>query len=282
MYYAWNNDNGGPPASLDEIDQRIADAKAVLGDDVEVVPSSLDAFVDGVPAAALEELPVVTADLEDPWIQGAIQAPGLLRTHRALQRAFDDYVAEVETASPAAQNFTRFLSKTIEHSFGASMPSYGQDHEYTGYSNADFHAARRAGDATYAFFERSWQENWAFGVDAAVEAAAGDAALKSRVDAELAALPPATAPRAAGFEPVTRADAGYAVTLGAFSLEIDAATGALRRCAFDGVEFAAPDRPVALLRYQTLTDDDFRAFRDEFLLNGADGSGYQEYASPRG
>ena len=58
-----------------------------------------------------------------------------------------------------------------------------------------------------------------------------------------------------------------------------AETGALQRCTLNDAEYASPTRPLALLRYQTLTDDDFRAFREELLWDCEGGacSGSEEY-----
>ncbi|KAJ1459607.1 hypothetical protein M885DRAFT_510755 [Pelagophyceae sp. CCMP2097] len=299
LFYAWNGDNAGPPNSSQVLDRLAAVRELFPG--AEVVVSTLDEFVATIGPDVLAKLPRVTADLEDTWIQGAAQAPDLMRLHRAAQRGFDRCVDTGKCEGPfsagvqigdgaappewrnstrlemtAQRNFTRLLSKTVEHTFGASLPKFAGEYARDGYSNADFHAARLRKDSTYAFFERSWEENFEF-FDAALAALGPGDALRAFVLDELQALGPAAGPPSLdGFD---RLEALGDVALGEFTVSVGA-TGALERCAFRGNEWASPHERLALLKYQTLSDDDFRFFRDQMLRGGADGAGADEYGRP--
>jgi hypothetical protein len=71
----------------------------------------------------------------------------------------------------------------------------------------------------------------------------------------------------------TRLGGDVAVTLGGWAkLTVDSVTGALSSLVVNGVEMAAGDKPLSLLRYQTLTDDDFQSeLRDGYLRPGTGG-----------
>lgn len=71
----------------------------------------------------------------------------------------------------------------------------------------------------------------------------------------------------------TRLGGDVAVTLGGWArLTVDSVTGALSSLVVNGVEMAAEDKPLGLLRYQTLTDDDFQnELRDGYLRPGTGG-----------
>ena len=159
--------------------------------------------------------------------------------------------ASCSTVDAVAVNFTRLLSKNVEHTFGASLPKFGAAHAHGGYSNAEFRAARAAGDASYAFMERSWRENDQFGVAAPLAALAEDSrgALAEFVREELARLPAQREPDLTGF----RAVGASFVLRGWLRLGIDQETGGLSSCVdlrdpSRPREWAAPASPLALLQ----------------------------------
>ena len=262
-----------------------------------MVLSSLDAFVDGIPPKLVAELPLITNDLEDSWIQGAAQAPDTLKAHKALQRGLSACAAREVGCQPTRRlnasgtifksdsvaGFARLLSKNIEHTFGASLPKFSPDPiEYGDYSNAAFHAAVARGDQTYAFYRRSWDENRLFGVDGAMAAVTHGSTISRYLEDELTKLskPGDLTRDLASFSRLKQLS--ESVVLGGWLRVAIGATGALAECVDlrTNTSWASHERPLAALSYQTLTDDDFVAFRSAYLWDGAYGSGYEEYGRP--
>ena len=289
LLYGWQGDNEGPPADMRTLDQIMAFARAAFPDAETVVRSTLDDFVAGVPPHVVSSLPLIEGDLEDTWIQGAAQAPTVMRYHKAIQRGFDSCVADgaciPDGSADVQRNVTRLLSKNVEHTFGLSVSNYGML-QRRHYSNAEFHRARAQNDSTFELFATSWVENWRFGRDAPLAALAAEptSPLKPFIDAEVDAVRPAAVPSPLneGFHLMTDPTAVLRGLGGWLDIGLDGTSGAIVHLHDQGAgsEWADTDHPLALLRYQTLLDEDFWQFRAAYLKDGYNGSGANEYGRP--
>eukprot|EP00775_Hariotina_reticulata_P006744 gene6744-6964_t len=164
---SWRNDNAGPPLDVSEplrvfellrqdwasnsaesnsSSSQAATSKASCtgcGPDVPDVTlraSSFDDFVDAV----LEALPrlnltVVNGEIGDTWVFGVQSDPVKTANFRAAARARAACTADPTCPSDTAAffNFSRLLVKVPEHTWGVDIKK--TLHDFTNYSNADFH-----------------------------------------------------------------------------------------------------------------------------------------------
>ena len=123
----FRTDNTGPPASPDEV---IKSLNAVREEypSAKVIASTFDAFLEDVEPVR-DQLPVVTGEVGDTWIYGVPSDPLKVAQNRVLQRVLEECIANESPEmkgeksckweeSKAIQNFTRFLHKAPEHTYG--------------------------------------------------------------------------------------------------------------------------------------------------------------------
>jgi len=199
-----------------------------------------------------------------------------------LQRAHSTCVItkKCKIDDPIVHNFTRFLSKNIEHTFGLSWRNYGIWLR-TGYNNTVFHTALRNGNKAFSLYETSWLENWHLGLDAARNAVPESHPLSILIQNEMAELlkPNRPDPLNQGFhkvdDPTYISDVSGWLDLG---FDTRGAIVLLRDTRNSNEDWANATHPLALIRYQTLTDSDFLPFRNAYLRKGSGGE--KEYGKP--
>ena len=248
-------DNLGPP-SVDEVKRGFV-ATAAMAPGAVVVASTMDAFARELSASgAVATLPVITAEIGDTWIHGAGTDPQKLARYRALLATRRSHLpAGAERAA-----VDRALLPVIEHTWGLDEKITLHDSvRWTG----DALAELRTEPATKRF-EASWAEQRAY-VDQAADVlrrALGPAA-SGIVDDALAATQPSRPEMRdgspCGFEPWP---ADEELTSPGWILRVDPARGALvgltqRK---SGRVLATADHPLALLRYQTFSAEDYDRF----------------------
>jgi hypothetical protein len=338
LAYCWRGDNAGPPLSADEVLQNahtlqtqfdnrstsawvrralsVPTAYRAFGQDVVVVSSSLDEFVDAVRGdGAWERLPKVTSDLSDTWIWGVGSDPLKVSKTRAMLRARSRCEAAQHNwcteSDGAFLNFSRFALKNLEHTWGASCASgrdaVGISHSHavvlccTGlsvfhyknlsdvhWSNAEFHRDLDNQAPPLLDFVSSWVEQRTYGIAAALAALPATHPLRTAIDGEFAelsapSLPPD--PHAEGFKLVGSAPCTLTgLGTGSWLNVSVGADGSL--VAFDVAEtpssvrasWASETEPLGLLRYQTLVLSDFERWQAEYLIAGSGGE--NEYGKP--
>jgi hypothetical protein len=236
-------DNEGPP-TVEEVERTWSElADRYPG--AEVVPATLDDVADALrPAAAT--LPVVTAEIGDPWLHGAASDPWKLAGIRALcrlrRRWSDDGRATPDDAAVAAASESLLLA--VEHTWGLDQKEHWPE---TGHWSPAALARVRELDDTRRF-EASWaeQRGYLVGVVDAL-AAGGRDDLAAEASAALAELVP---PRRGelGGEVV---DPAAPVRLGPATLRLGG-DGSVVGLAWDGA--SAPvddDHPLSLLRHRS-------------------------------
>ena len=220
--YAWRSDNSGPhtyaeAVSIFESAQRMFPAANISA------INALDEFVAAVePHKA--NLPLVTAELGDTWIEGASSDPLKVALFRSASRQRARCIAtrscDPAADSPAFKDFERLLMKAGEHTWGWN----GGDTREGGWSNADFAADRRS-DPQYRTAAQTWQEQRAFVPNAV--AALGDGTLKRAILADWSQLRPARFSEA-GFETVPASLASRPFSCGSVTIAFDQATSGIR------------------------------------------------------
>lgn len=266
LAFLHTGDNLGPPTA----DEVVA-AHAELGarfPGAEVRASTLDAFARTLAASgAAAELPVVTAEMGDPWLFGAASDPLKVAAYRdalAARRRLPD-----GTSSSARLAVDRTLLLVAEHTWG--LDQKGADTEHWDRSGLAGLRATPEGQR----FERSWAEQRAY-VDLAVDqlraawATAGTEPGAGRpsiaagnvhdhaADVPRWPLGPDGVPRG-GFVAVAPGDVIHG---GGWQVGVDPATGALAHLVRSetGRVLADVTHPLGLLGYQSFSEADYERF----------------------
>ena len=282
MVFAWRGDNAGPPDNVGEIE---GDFKTIRGTfpGAAVFSSTFDNFTShfvGVPAL-LAQLPVVTAEMGDTWMHGAASEPircaFFKRASNLLSQCVD--AGKCVQGDATIANFTRFLIKCGEHTWGKDIKGFL--HDTTHWTNAELQAQLAAKAPNFVDVVASWQEQRDWCAGHAIEALQiGGHALAGPVAATLADLFPSPSqpdPVALGFAPF----APGAVYQGsaAWALAFDGVTGAVallqdkRQGGVTWVNASLDGSALGWVHYTALSSEDYSVF------TGPEPNGYYPFDS---
>ncbi|HEV2135731.1 MAG TPA: DUF5054 domain-containing protein [Terracidiphilus sp.] len=253
-------DNSGPhkPEEIDEIYARLA----AQFPKAEIVASSLSEMAEALDPHR-DKLPVVTQEIGDTWIYGCASDPLKVARYRAVARLRVQWIAQGRMQSGDATDveFLRHVLLEPEHTWGTDTKTWL---DFDNYTPADL--ARMLDTKNYKVVEFSWIEKRQ---DLMEGVAKLPEALREEALLEIASLEPASpvvSPKA-----ISEA-AGKPIETEHFVLQIDAKTGAIMRLhsKSTGREWASAANPIALLTYQTLSQDDYRRFISSYIITKAD------------
>ncbi|QXC61518.1 DUF5054 domain-containing protein [Aquihabitans sp. G128] len=242
LAFLHTGDNLGPPSADD-----VVAAHAELGSrfpGAEVRASTLDAFARALAASgAVAALPVVTAEIGDPWLFGAGSDPQKLAAYRWLLRHRRRLPAAVPTADRVAVD--RELLLVAEHTWGLDQKAALPDTER--WDRAGLAELRATPEGRR--FEASWAEQRAY-VDGAAIAQVVEGSAPPLVDGRHR--------MGAGWEAVAP---GEAITTAAWSLAVDG-TGSLAHLVevATGRVIAGVDHPLGRVSYQSFDEGDYERF----------------------
>jgi hypothetical protein len=293
LVYDWRGDNAGPPTSVEEVKS----TWKVLHSwwpDAKIVASDLDAFT----ASALpfaEKLPVVTKELGDTWVMGVPSDPTKVATMRAMDRQLSACAADAACSAHSPEelkNFSRYWIKNSEHTWGVSVQHFGL-WQRRGWSNSAFRPAlsdpERGAGAVYKVLSRSWKDQYAWGVTYAMDALSAANPLKMALEREFAAMAPGQI-SSTGYTKLGRVAAGKPLSLGWATVAYGSRGEIISLKSKSGAkDWASAANPLALLRYQSLSDATFGdQMRQSYLFrhptsvpgNSSEISGANEYGKP--
>jgi hypothetical protein len=260
-------DNLGPP-TIDEVKHGFT-AVGAFAPDAEVIASTMDAFARALlDSRAVDVLPVVTAEIGDTWIHGAGSDPQKLAHYRALLAERRSVFSA--RGSKDATAVDRALLPVPEHTWGLDEKITLHDSErWTGRRLAEL---RQEPDTRR--FEASWAEQRTY-VDQAEQTLMhtleprAQEAVRDALQATVASRPAMTGGKPSGFEPWP---AGEELRSSGWSLGVDPATGAVNRLLQHrtGRELADAEHPLALLRYQTFSTEDYDRFHATYNCASAE------------
>jgi hypothetical protein len=237
-------DNLGPPSAAEVVAAHRGAAERFGG--AEVRASTLDGFArDLLASGAVADLPVITAEIGDPWLFGAGSDPQKVAAYRALLAA---------TPEGAGPEVDRDLLLVAEHTWGLDQKvALPEDRRW----DRDGLAEVRASEAG-ARFEASWAEQRGY-----VERAAARLGPAGRAAIERLGRP--GRPRRGSpwdHEGHRRLGDGEAVHLGGWAVSVDPVTGALAllRQEGSGRVLADADHPLGRLAYQSFDEADYERF----------------------
>ncbi|HET7568154.1 MAG TPA: DUF5054 domain-containing protein [Gaiellaceae bacterium] len=233
-------DNVGPPSEVDVLAAYLDACETYPGADVRA--STLNAFAEAL-LPHRDRLPVVTAELGDPWLHGVGSDPLRIARYRELARA----LPELDAPAPALRAARRALLMVPEHTWG--LDTMVQLTDTATWRKAELAAVRLS--PRWRRFEESWAEQRAY-VDEALRALP-DAA-RARAEERLARVEPGPPP------PIPPGGARSLAT-DRFELALDdrGAIVALRDAA-TGADWAAPDAPLGLFTYEVFDRREYDGF----------------------
>lgn len=232
-------DNLGPP-SVEGVVETHRSA-AARHPEAEVRASTLSAFADALAASgATAHLPVVTAEIGDPWLFGAGSDPQKVRRYRSALRARRS-AAEASLDAEAARAVDEDLLLVAEHTWGLDEKVTLRDP--VPWDRWSLSAVRSS--AAGQRFEASWAEQRAYAERATARLSAGGVSVES---SDAVVVP--SDPTSEGWWPVAP---GTTVDLGGgWHLTVDRATGE--------VQTADGTHRFGRITYQSFDEADYERF----------------------
>jgi hypothetical protein len=261
------NDNSGPHTAEEitemhsELAQRFPNA--------DIVACNLSEMA-GAIATHRGKLPVVTGEIGDTWIYGVASDPLKVARYREVARLREQWIdaGKFKQGEETDVALLRRLLLEPEHTWGTDTKTWL---DFDNYKPADLEGV--LGTKNYKVVEFSWQEKRQDLLDAL---SAVPEALRGEAQKAIEALKPSEPGVPAQAQP-----AGRPIETGHFILGVDPSTGAITRLRNKATrrEWANKDNPLALVAYQTLSDDDYDRFIKSYLTTTADWA-YKDFGKP--
>ncbi|MCA9902987.1 MAG: DUF5054 domain-containing protein [Anaerolineae bacterium] len=263
----FTGDNLGPP-SIESVHQTYATLRQQFPN-ARFIGSSLDAAA-RLLIEAHAELPVITAEIGDTWIQGVGTDPTKVSQYRELLRLRREWLRAASIDDSTLENLHRGLLMIPEHTWGMDLKTHLQDYEH--YETEVLVEARKL--PNFETFERSWDEQRAY-IDDAL-AALANTPLNSEAQQRLKSIKP----RKPDLTDYTLTSEHHFENP-RWLIDIDPATGALagledRRT---GTVLADTDHPLGLLTYETFSAGDFDRYWHQYIRDREFG-GVRVWAHP--
>jgi len=251
-------DNLGPPTA-DEVVAVFAEVRA-RHPTAEVRASTLDAFARALEhSGARSSLPVVTAEIGDPWLFGAASDPQKVAAYRAVLR-------ERSTSALLAQEVAAAVDERLllvaEHTWGLDQKVVLRDDRRWAAQDLARLRAEPAGQR----FESSWAEQRAYVDDAAQLLVPGPGQISDR------GLHISRRVTGWASSEGTEFPVGEVVQLGSWELQLDPATGGAMHLldTASGRRIAEPMNPVGLVSHQSFDEADYECFYAGLTPTAAD------------
>eukprot|EP01028_Stygiella_incarcerata_P006800 TRINITY_DN276_c0_g2_i6.p2 TRINITY_DN276_c0_g2~~TRINITY_DN276_c0_g2_i6.p2 ORF type:complete len:816 (+),score=194.97 TRINITY_DN276_c0_g2_i6:533-2980(+) len=251
---AFRGDNAGPP-DVEEVLGDIALLEAeFLGSEIQ--GSTFDAFMEKLQIVR-DKLPHFSEEIGDTWIYGCASDPVKLMATRALNRASTACIAQSQCSlnDVAFSNFTRFLLKNMEHTWGVDVKTILGD--WINWTNVEFERARSSLD-NYKHMEEAWNDQRSY-TDFAINALYDDAKYSSFADALKAEYKSMLFPEMPSISEFQAVNISDTVRVGDFEIRFDKDTGAI--CHLQNVHsqisWASESNLIGKFMYQSLNETDY-------------------------
>lgn len=248
-------DNSGPHTAKEIAD--IYDNLAARFPSAAIAACSLADIADAIQPYR-GSLPVVTAEIGDTWIYGVSSDPLKLARFRELSRMREAWIEQgaFRTGDQTDVALLRRILLEAEHTWGTDTKTWlDYDHQLP----ADLE--RMLETKNYKVVQFSWAEKRQDLFDGIATLPAD---LRSQAERAVERLNPSKPTPSAGAK---LQSAGERIETPHFLLGINSETGAINqlRNKTTGREWAGPANPIALLTYQTLSQEDYARFMAAYL-----------------
>lgn len=251
-------DNSGPHTP-----QEITDIYADLGQrfpHAKIVATNLTEIGNAIQPYR-NHLPIETQEIGDTWIYGVASDPLKVARYRELCRLRESWISarKFQTGDETDLRLLRRLLLEPEHTWGTDTKTWLDFEHYTPQSLEGVLDTKN-----YRVVEFSWQEKRQDLFDGI---ATLPAPLRDEAQSSIAALAAGRPEMVGSLHP-----AGRDIQTEHFILRLDPNTGAIHRLCNRQTdrEWASSDHPLALLSYQTLSQEDYRKFMAAYLTTKAD------------
>ena len=257
----FTGDNLGPP-SQESIKQTYVLLKQRYPNAV-CVGSTLD----NVARVLLESdlnLPVVTEEIGDTWIQGVGSDPTKISQYRQLLRLREKWVYDDGIPSSKVFAFDRQMMMIPEHTWGMDLKTHLADYDH--YLTADLAHMRQT--PKFANFEKSWQEQRDY-IDASVVALPDD--LQRSAHESLAQITPIR-PNLSSYQVMDKPT----LQTKHWNIEIDPQTGAIIHLEnrVSGRQFADEKHMLGLMHYESFSTSDFDRYWNQYIRDSDKDNNY--------
>lgn len=272
LAFGHTGDNLGPQSAQQVLDVYHDIQKTFP--EAKLFASTLDHFAEKLrPIRA--QLPLLRQEIGDTWIHGVGTDPIKVARFKELSRLRQRWLAAAPSLAgdERFKSFSRRLLMVPEHTWGMDEKTYLADSEH--YNKEAFNAVR--GQPHFQKFQASWAEKRAYPYEAVM--ALEDLPQAAEAHAALERLRPSLA-NLADWQPF---DLGQAeISVGGWQVRFDAVSGALVGLDGHGGQWAAAGHPLAWLRYQTFSDEDYERFFHQYILPSQQDNGWsrEDFTKP--
>ena len=249
----FTGDNLGPP-SIESVHETYASLRQQFPD-ARFIGSSLDA-VARLLIEAKPELPVITSEIGDTWIQGVGTDPTKVSQYRELLRLRHEWRNANRIDTTTLNRLQHALIMIPEHTWGMDLKTHLQDYE--NYKTEALTQARKL--PNFVNFERSWAEQRTYIDDALV--ALDGTPLKAEAEQRLESIRPQR-PALTDY----KASDTYRYQTERWVIEIDPTNGALVHLEdrHSSQILANAAHRLGLLTYETFSTGDFDRYWHQYI-----------------
>lgn len=253
MVLIFTGDNLGPP-SKDSVHETYADLRQKFPN-ARFVGSTLDA-VARLLVNNQTNFPVITSEIGDTWIQGIGTDPTKVSQYRALLRLRDEWVTDHRIDDETLKALQHALLMIPEHTWGMDLKTHLQDYEH--YSTPALAQARTT--SKFQAFEASWKEQREY-ITAALNSLE-NSSLKPEAEEAIQALKP-DYPNLKQYQAIDT----YELDGEYWQLELNKKSGAIISLKHkeSGQVLADDNHPLASLRYETFSSDDYDRYWHQYI-----------------
>lgn len=209
-----------------------------------------------------EKLPVVTGEIGDSWIYGVSSDPTKVARYREIARLRTSWIAagRLQAGDETDIALLRKLLLEVEHTWGADTKTWI---DFDHYIPADL--AKMLDTKSYKVMEYSWAEKRQDLLDAV---ALLPSMLRTQAESALQAL----SFKVPEFREPHQQPTAIEMENQHLTISVDPRTGAIRRLFHKQTrhEWASAENPIALISYQTLSEQDYERFFRNYIVSTED------------
>ena len=287
LCFGFRSDNAGPPTSIEMVLHWFEIAEEQFPGAV-VESSTFSDFVEAL-LPYKSQLPVVSSEAGDAWIQGIASDPYKMSYNRALGRVLESCYLDgrCDPNDPIIQNSTRLLIKVPEHTWGLpNIHASGiNKDDNVNWDNKAFENARKNGDyrSGYTDCQEGWREQRLFN-DYALEALRDHPVYAEAKKAVEDVRVPASFPGALNeYEKIGPTDQKFDCGNGTVDtiIAFDPEKGGLKYLKMGKTEWVSGQSPFLSLVYRTYNETDFQEMHKACAsANRGKPCGYGGYDKP--